>query len=216
VHCPNLGGCARHRSEVKVGRSRFQPDGSIINLKTVRAIARDSWGRMHNEARVLVPVASTETPQITSIPLYDPQTRISTTLNLQERTFWTNIVNHPPSTIPPALTNASPTGNGLPQNEFTKEEDLGIHDMEGVVRKLDCGSSKLWTPLTAKKIAGSGSSQVTTDLQAIASHERLYLKPIFMPCGAPPAHEVSFEISDREKLANSAKNGVTMLQARAL
>jgi hypothetical protein len=53
-------------------------------------------------------------------------------LNPQERTFWTNIVNHPPTTVPPALLNASPTGNSLPQNEFTKEEDLGIHEIDGV------------------------------------------------------------------------------------
>lgn len=117
---------------VKVERSLVQPDGSIVNFKTIRAIARDSRGRIHNEARVLLPVSSAETPQITSIHLYDPRTRISTMLNPQARTFWTNIVNRPPATVPPALINASPTGNTLPQNEFTKEEDLGVHEMEGL------------------------------------------------------------------------------------
>jgi hypothetical protein len=34
--------------------------------------------------------------------------------------------------VPPALLSASPTGNSLPQNEYTKEEDLGTRQMEGV------------------------------------------------------------------------------------
>jgi hypothetical protein len=67
------------------------------------------------------------------IHLYDPQTRISTMLNPQERTFWTGTVNHPPSTVPPAPGYGSATGQGLPQNEFTKEEDLGVHEMEGLL-----------------------------------------------------------------------------------
>ena len=117
---------------VHVERSRLQRDGSIVSFKTVRDIARDSRGRVHNESRVLVPVSDTKTPQLVRIHLYDPQTRISILLNPQQRTFSTQTVNHPPSTAPPALRYASPTGDGLPQNEFTKEEDLGIHEIEGV------------------------------------------------------------------------------------
>lgn len=143
---------------VKVERSRVHPDGSIVNLKTIRAIARDSRGRIHNESRELVPVSSTETPRITSIHLYDPQTRISVMLNPQARTFWTSVVNRPPSTVPPALLNASPTGNSLPQNEFTKEEDLGIQDVEGVpvhgVRE---------TQAIAAENSGTGKEVLITD-----------------------------------------------------
>ncbi|MGB6385957.1 MAG: hypothetical protein WBD25_04880 [Terriglobales bacterium] len=117
---------------VNVERSRVQDDGSIINFKTIRDISRDGRGRIHNEARVLVPVSDNKTPRVVRIHLYDPQTRISTILNPAERTFWTETVNHPPSTAPPALRYASPTGDGLPQNEFTKEEDLGIQEMEGL------------------------------------------------------------------------------------
>src|ERR1039458_3214910 len=117
---------------VNVERSRVQSDGSVVRLKTIWDIARDTRGRIHNESRTLVPASSTETPKLVSIHLYDPQTRISTFLNAQERTFSTQTVNHPPSTVPPALRYASPMGDGLPQNEFTKEEDLGIHDIDGV------------------------------------------------------------------------------------
>jgi hypothetical protein len=117
---------------VNVERSLTQPDGSIVNRKTMRDIGRDSRGRIHNESRALVPVSDTKTPQIESIHLYDPQTRISAMLNPQERTFWTQTVNRPPATVPPALLYASPTGDSLPQNEFAKKEDLGIRDIEGL------------------------------------------------------------------------------------
>ena len=52
-------------------------------------------------------------------------------LDPQARTFSSMTVNHPPATVPPRLIYASPTGSALPLNEFTKEEDLGIREMEG-------------------------------------------------------------------------------------
>ena len=116
---------------VTVERALTRPDGSAINLKTIRDIGRDSQGRIHNESRALVPLLDTREPQILSIRLYDPQTRISTMLNPQKRTFWTQTVNRPPATVPPAFV-ASPTGDGLPQNEFATKEDLGIRDFEGL------------------------------------------------------------------------------------
>jgi len=117
---------------VNVERSLTQPDGSLVNRKTIRDIGRDSRGRIHNESRALVAVSDTKTPQIESIHLYDPQTRVSAMLNPQERTFWTRTVNRPPQTVPPAIVDASPTGDNLPPNEFTKKEDLGIRDIEGL------------------------------------------------------------------------------------
>ena len=116
---------------VNVERSLTQPDGSVVNLKTIRDIGRDSGGRIHNESRGLVPVLDTRKPPIISIHVYDPQTRISTMLNPQKRTFWTQTVNRPPATVPPAFL-ASPTGDNLPQYEFSKKEDLGIRDIEGL------------------------------------------------------------------------------------
>jgi hypothetical protein len=117
---------------INVARSFVQRDGSIVNVKTIRDIGRDGRGRIYNESRMLVPVANTKTPQLMQIHQYDPQTRISTILNPEDRTFSTRTVSHPPSTVPPALLYAAPMGNSLPQSEFTKEEDLGIHDMEGL------------------------------------------------------------------------------------
>ena len=117
---------------VRVERAFVQPDGSVANLKSMRDISRDSRGRIHNEARAMVPVSSTETPRVTRIHLYDPQTRISTTLDPKKRTFRTRTLNHPPATVPPSARYGSPSDNGLPQNEFTKEEDLGVNEMQGL------------------------------------------------------------------------------------
>lgn len=116
---------------IHVERSIVQRNGSVTQLKTIREIGRDSLGRIHNESRELLPVSSNKTPQVVSIHLYDPQTRISTVLNPKDRTFWTMAVNRPPATVPPSFLNASPTGATLPRNEFTKQEDLGMREMEG-------------------------------------------------------------------------------------
>lgn len=117
---------------VNVERSVIQPDGSVVSLKTMREIGRDSRGRIHNESRGLLPVANGTTPTLLRIHLYDPQTRTSTMLDPQQHTFWTTTVNRPPSTVPPGLLDASPAGDNLPSNEFAKKEDLGVQDMDGV------------------------------------------------------------------------------------
>ena len=68
---------------INVERSVVRQDGTVVNLKTVRAIHRDSRGRIYNEYRTLLPASSSETPQVTHVLLYDPQTRTSTTLFLR-------------------------------------------------------------------------------------------------------------------------------------
>ncbi len=118
--------------EIQVERSVVRPNGVVINLRTVREIGRDSHGRIFNEARTLVPVSGSQFPQVETIHLYDPQTRVSTMLNVRSRTFWTMIVRRPPATMPPALIEATPAGNTLQQNEFTTKEDLGIREIGGV------------------------------------------------------------------------------------
>jgi hypothetical protein len=109
-----------------------QSNDSPANLKSIREIGRDSGGRIHNESRTRVPASSDDEPQIERIHLYDPQTRISTMLNPETHTFWTTTVNHPPATVPPAFKFASADGQSVPQNEFTKQEDLGTREVDGV------------------------------------------------------------------------------------
>jgi hypothetical protein len=143
---------------IDVQRSFVQPNGAVVNLKTIRQIARDGRGRIHNEARELVSASSSNTPQIRRIHLYDPQTRMSATLNPHAKTYWTMIVNRPPATVPPALLAASPVGDMLPANEFTKQEDLGMNEMEGVsvhgVRQ---------TQIIPANASGTGKDVVVTD-----------------------------------------------------
>ena len=117
---------------INVERAFVQRDGSVANLKTFREIGRDSKGRIYNEVRMLLPVSSRETPRVMSILVYDPESRTSTTLRPQQQTFSRSTVNRPPATAPPALLDASSAGNSLPQNQFTRQEDLGIHEIEGV------------------------------------------------------------------------------------
>jgi hypothetical protein len=143
---------------IDVQRSFVQPNGVVANLKTIRQIARDGLGRIHNEARELVSVSSRDTPRIRRIHLYDPQTRMSATLDPREKTYWTMIVNRPPATMPPALVAASPVGDMLPASEFTKQEDLGMSEMEGVsvhgVRQ---------TQTIPANTSGTGKDVVVTD-----------------------------------------------------
>jgi len=111
---------------IQVERSVIRQDGTASNLKTTRAIHRDSHGRIYNEYRNLLPASASGTPQVTSILLYDPQTRNSTTLLPQQHTFRSGTTRRPPATTPPVFAS-----NG-PQNAFTREEDLGVKQMQGV------------------------------------------------------------------------------------
>lgn len=81
---------------------------------------------------MLIPASSKATPDLRPIHLYVPQTGISTELQPRSRTFWTGTVCHPPLTVLPSMRYASPAGACLPNSEFTKEEDLGFHEMEGL------------------------------------------------------------------------------------
>ena len=116
---------------VNIERTVVRKDGSVVQLKSTRDVARDARGRIHNELRTLVSVSSVGAPVLLNIHLYDPQTRISTEIDVRKRTFWTRTMDHPPSTEPPSIRFAAPDGNA-PPNEFTKQEDLGIREIEGV------------------------------------------------------------------------------------
>jgi hypothetical protein len=98
----------------------------VVNLKTVRAIHRDFRGRICNEYRTLLPASSSETPQVTHVLLYDPQTRTSTTLFPPQHAYRSSTTRRPPATSPPVFAS-----NG-PRNEFTREEDLGVQELQGL------------------------------------------------------------------------------------
>lgn len=112
-------------------RTNILPNGAVVNLKTIQAIARSSQGQIYNEGRPLVPLSFAGTPPIVDSHIYDPQTRLNTFLYPQRMTGWQGRTPRPPETVPPDLY-ATPTANSLPLNQFTKEEDLGTKNMEGV------------------------------------------------------------------------------------
>src|SRR6202050_3003065 len=120
---------------VEVQRTRSRSDGSVLDLKSIQTLARDGIGRLHNESRTFIPATSTGTPEIVHIHLYDPRTRMSTELDARKRTFYTQTMNHPPSTVPPTVRYGSPSGTGVPRNDFSKEEDLGSQEIEGVLAR---------------------------------------------------------------------------------
>ena len=122
---------APFRGVVNIEQTIVRKDGSVMQLKSTREVARDTRGRIHNELRALNFASSSDTPELLHIHLYDPQTRISTEIDVRKRTFWTRTMNHPPSTEPPSIRFAAPDGNA-PPNEFTKQEDLGIREIAGV------------------------------------------------------------------------------------
>jgi hypothetical protein len=118
-------------AELNVEETARLRDGSIAQLKTTRQLARDMRGRIHNELRAMVSLSSEEAPPLLSIHLYDPETRLSTEIDAMKRTFWTVTVNHPPNTQPPSIGYSDPDGSA-PPNEFTKQEDLGVREIEGL------------------------------------------------------------------------------------
>jgi hypothetical protein len=117
---------------VNVQRSFVQKDGQIVQSKTVREIGRDSRGRIFNQMRTLVPASSNESPQVVGVHIYDPETRVTIMVNDLQHTFRKGTVNRPPEAVPPSFLSASSGLNTLPQNQFTKEEDLGNKVIEGL------------------------------------------------------------------------------------
>jgi hypothetical protein len=116
---------------IKVDRTIVQPDGKVESLKTIRDTARDSRGRIYNVFRALVPADFAGTPPTIRVHFYDPQTRNYAFLYPNQHTYTTGTVNHPPAAEPADLI-ASPAGNSVPLNQFTKQEDLGTQSIEGV------------------------------------------------------------------------------------
>ncbi len=155
-------------SLVQVERSLVQPNGTVVLTKTTRALSRDHLGRIYNERRALLPPAATQLPALLSVHLYDPQTRTSTMLDPRSKTFWTFLVNRPPSTLPPTLLEVTPTGSSVPQSEFTKEEDLGTQTIAG-----EKAHGIRETQTIPSEAGGSGKPIVVTDEYWYADNLRI-------------------------------------------
>lgn len=117
---------------VKFEQTRTDPDGTIVNLKTNRTIARDSRGRIYKDVRRLQLASESNTPPMIMIDLYDPQTKTYTYIYPQYGTFWRGTLVRPPSLLAHEFFYGWPTRNGLPVYASAKEEDLGTQTMEDI------------------------------------------------------------------------------------
>jgi hypothetical protein len=135
--------------------TRITPDGTSASLKTIRAIARDSKGRIFKEARRLEPATESDTPPIIMIDIYEPQTKTYIFIYPQHRTFWKGTLQRLPSGLADEYFYGWPTRDGLPVYRSAKEEDLGTQTIDGMpvrgVRE------------TRKVVDESGKRMVETD-----------------------------------------------------
>jgi len=142
---------------VRVERANIQPDGSTIQLWSVREIARDNQGRIYNEFRPLVPASVKVVPPPMVIHLYDPQNRMTEYLYPASKTYRMMMVHRPPATDTPEDF-ASPAGAAAPPSEFAHQEDLGYRTMEG----LQVHGVRITQTLPAAQ-SGTGQDVLVTD-----------------------------------------------------
>jgi hypothetical protein len=95
------------------------PDGSSEIRRTINLIARDSQGRTHNEVRRLMPQYFHGSPELMSVRLFDPLTRIrivcDPSLHIARQQF---VPKRPGTTAPP--------------NPSVHIEDLGTTTLNGL------------------------------------------------------------------------------------
>lgn len=123
---------APFRGVVEVQRSFVQKTGTVINLKSMQVIARDSTGHVYTETRQWLPVSSTAAPALVRVLMYDPQQRVTTLLFPKRQLYRKIVLNRPPPMEPPDQAEASPAGANLPLSQFSKQEDLGTKEMDGL------------------------------------------------------------------------------------
>lgn len=115
---------------VRVEWTVILPDGNTQQLWSLRAIARDNDGRIYNEFRPFVPVASKTVPGAMVIHLYDPQNRMTEYLYPGQKTYRMMMLSRPPRTDT-VDDFASPTAASTPTSDFTRQEDLGYKTIAG-------------------------------------------------------------------------------------
>jgi hypothetical protein len=101
---------------------RIWPDGSSEIRRTINLIARDSQGRTHNEVRRLMPQYFHGSPELMSVRLFDPLTRIRTIYEPALRIARQQFVPKTPKTTPPP-------------NPSARIEDLGTTTLNGLQAK---------------------------------------------------------------------------------
>jgi hypothetical protein len=164
---------------VKLEQTRFDPDGTIVKLKTNRAIARDSQGRIYKDSRRLQLASESNAPPMIMIDLFDPQTQTYTFIYPQYRTFWRGTLVRPPSLLAREFFYGWPTRNGLPVNDSAKEEDLGTQTIKVV--------SPGWLCLATRFMRRSSEYQYSSVATVILPALSLMVCVSRMPCTGMPS-----------------------------
>ena len=107
---------------------RIWPDGSSEIRRTINLIARDSQGRTHNETRRLMPQYFHGSPELMSVRIFDPHTRILTVYDPALHVARWLLLPKTASATPPARRSApirdlgTTTLNGLPAKGTRRTE----------------------------------------------------------------------------------------------
>ena len=101
---------------------RYFSDGSTQVRRTINLIARDSEGRTHNETRRLMPEYFHGSPELTSVRLFDPLTRIRTICDPGLHLARQEVIPKKPK------TESAP-------NPLVRIEDLGTDTLNGLKAK---------------------------------------------------------------------------------
>jgi hypothetical protein len=117
---------------------RYWSDGSTQVRRTINLVARDSEGRTHNEVRRLMPEYFHGSPQLQSVRLFDPLTRMRTDLDPAIHVAHQQLIPKKPET---AVT----------PNPAPRIEDLGTTTMNG----LEAKGTRRTTTISAKA-SGTG------------------------------------------------------------
>jgi hypothetical protein len=130
-------------------------DGSTETKKTTNNIARDSQGRIYNERRDLVPESFNGTPQLISIHIYDPGTKLNTLLDPYTHIARQSVKLETAAAM--ATAQSSAIAN-IPNRPGYQQQDLGTESMENVVVH---GVRKMRTIPAAS--TGTGTPVIITD-----------------------------------------------------
>jgi hypothetical protein len=117
---------------------RYWSDGSSQVRRTINLVARDSEGRTHNEVRRLMPEYFHGSPQLLSVRLFDPLTRIRTDLDPGIHVARQQLIPKNPKT-------------DVTPNPALRTEDLGTATMNG----LEVKGTRRTTTIPAKA-SGTG------------------------------------------------------------
>jgi hypothetical protein len=121
ITIPNIPGLP-FSATIVLEVERYWPDGSTQTRRTINLIARDSSGRTHNEVRRLMPEYFHGSPELMSVQLFDPATRIRMVYEPALRVAHEQLVPQKPRTA------ATP-------NPLLHIDDLGTTTLNGLQAK---------------------------------------------------------------------------------